>query len=107
MHVLWCLPKVAKGCWLRGRYFRDGYLRAMAELIEKELRKFDAPEDTEIFFSAHGVPVSYVEQVRQDCTFLPAWCSSCVGTLPLLGRLSLSHMCQVTGIFFKIPCCLE
>ena len=35
----------------------------MAELIEKELRKFDCPEDTEIFFSAHGVPVSYVEQV--------------------------------------------
>ncbi len=36
----------------------------MAELIEKELHKFDAPEKTEIFFSAHGVPVSYVEQVR-------------------------------------------
>lgn len=46
------------------RYFREGYLRAMAELIEKELQKFDAPEKTEIFFSAHGVPVSYVEQVR-------------------------------------------
>lgn len=35
----------------------------MAELIEKELQKFDHPERTEIFFSAHGVPVSYVEQV--------------------------------------------
>ena len=35
----------------------------MAELIEKELQKFDSPEKTEIFFSAHGVPVSYVEQV--------------------------------------------
>ncbi|CAL8471095.1 g10637 [Coccomyxa elongata] len=43
-------------------YFREGYLRAMAELIEKELQKFDSPEKTEIFFSAHGVPVSYVEQ---------------------------------------------
>lgn len=36
----------------------------MAELIQKELQKFDNPEKTEIFFSAHGVPVSYVEQVR-------------------------------------------
>jgi hypothetical protein len=36
----------------------------MAELIQKELQKFDNPEKTEIFFSAHGVPVSYVEQVK-------------------------------------------
>ena len=36
----------------------------MAELIQRELQKFDRPEDTEIFFSAHGVPVSYVEQVH-------------------------------------------
>ena len=90
-----------RGCWLPGRYFRDGYLRAMAELIEKELRKFDAPEDTEIFFSAHGVPVSYVEQVRQDCRIVPAWCSLCVDTLPLLGWLSVSHMCQVACILSK------
>ncbi len=46
------------------RYFREGYLNAMAELIQRELQKFDNPEKTEIFFSAHGVPVSYVEQVR-------------------------------------------
>ena len=46
------------------RYFREGYLNAMAELIQRELQKFDSPEKTEIFFSAHGVPVSYVEQVR-------------------------------------------
>jgi len=46
------------------RYFREGYLNAMAELIQRELQKFDNPEKTELFFSAHGVPVSYVEQVR-------------------------------------------
>ena len=34
----------------------------MADLIERELAKFDEPTDVEIFFSAHGVPVSYVEQ---------------------------------------------
>ncbi len=52
------------------RYFREGYLRAMAELIEKELQKFDSPEKTEIFFSAHGVPVSYVEQVQMHLHLL-------------------------------------
>ena len=43
-------------------YWREGYLTAMANLIEKELHKFTAPEEVEIFFSAHGVPKSYVEE---------------------------------------------
>lgn len=60
----------------------------MAELIEKELRKFDAPEDTEIFFSAHGVPVSYVEQVRAR----PAPCCS-----SQLDRV-LSYICLRVGL---------
>jgi ferrochelatase len=37
----------------------------MAELIQGELNKpgseFDSPDEPVIFFSAHGVPVSYVE----------------------------------------------
>lgn len=32
--------------------------------MERELQRFERPEEVEIFFSAHGVPVSYVEQVR-------------------------------------------
>lgn len=43
-------------------YWREGYLTAMANLIEAELAKFPTPEDVEIFFSAHGVPKSYVEE---------------------------------------------
>lgn len=43
-------------------YWREGYLTAMTNLIEKELHKFSAPEEVEIFFSAHGVPKSYVEE---------------------------------------------
>lgn len=42
-------------------YQRQGYIRSMADLIEKELGKFAKPEEVMIFFSAHGVPVSYVE----------------------------------------------
>ena len=43
-------------------YWRDGYLTAMADLIENELHKFSEPESVMIFFSAHGVPKSYVEE---------------------------------------------
>lgn len=46
----------------------------MAELIQRELQKFDRPEDTEIFFSAHGVPVSYVEQVHEAPTLDLGYC---------------------------------
>jgi len=41
---------------------RAGYVAAQAELISKELTKFPEPEKAHIFFSAHGVPRSYIEQ---------------------------------------------
>lgn len=43
-------------------YDRPGYLQAMAELIAKELDQFPHPDQVHVFFSAHGVPVSYVEE---------------------------------------------
>lgn len=43
-------------------YQREGYIKAMANLIEKELLKFDCPEEVMMFFSAHGVPLAYVEE---------------------------------------------
>ncbi|CAE6121688.1 unnamed protein product [Arabidopsis arenosa] len=42
-------------------YQRRGYVNSMADLIEKELQTFSDPKEVMIFFSAHGVPVSYVE----------------------------------------------
>ncbi|CAH9116481.1 unnamed protein product [Cuscuta europaea] len=42
-------------------YQRQGYIMSMADLIEKEVKKFPQPDEAMIFFSAHGVPVSYVE----------------------------------------------
>eukprot|EP00955_Chlamydomonas_euryale_P040422 351690-Chlamydomonas_euryale.AAC.2 len=44
-------------------YQRQGYVGAMVDLMEGELQKFADPDAIEIFFSAHGVPVSYVEEV--------------------------------------------
>lgn len=43
-------------------YQRPGYVGAMVDLIEQELTKFDQPEQVNVFFSAHGVPKSYVEE---------------------------------------------
>ncbi|KAL0911086.1 hypothetical protein M5K25_019198 [Dendrobium thyrsiflorum] len=58
-------------------YQREGYIRSMADLIEKELSKFSKPEEVMIFFSAHGVPLSYVEDAgdpyrdqMEDCISL-------------------------------------
>lgn len=43
-------------------YSRPGYIRAMAELIALELDQLPDPNGGHVFFSAHGVPVSYVEE---------------------------------------------
>eukprot|EP00890_Picochlorum_soloecismus_P002560 jgi/Picsp_1/3304/NSC_06143-R1_ferrochelatase ii len=43
-------------------YQRPGYVEAMADLIENELGIFADPESVEVFFSAHGVPQSYVDE---------------------------------------------
>ncbi|WJX34782.1 hypothetical protein P8452_22859 [Trifolium repens] len=43
-------------------YQREGYIKAMSNLIEKELKSFDCPKEVMIFFSAHGVPLAYVEE---------------------------------------------
>ena len=58
-------------------YKEPGYLQAMAELIVGELEKFPRPQDVHIFFSAHGVPKSYVEEAGdpyqqeiEECTDL-------------------------------------
>ena len=45
-------------------YQRKGYVDAMVDLMTKELKRFrEVPRDSvEVFFSAHGVPKSYVEE---------------------------------------------
>ncbi len=43
-------------------YSSPGYVRAMADLIVQTIDQLPNPETAHIFFSAHGVPVSYVEE---------------------------------------------
>jgi len=47
---------------IRSWYDNPGYVRAMAELIAEQIRVSDVPEEAHVFFSAHGVPKSYVEE---------------------------------------------
>lgn len=58
-------------------YDEPAYLQAMANLIAQELDKFSNPDQVHIFFSAHGVPLSYVEEAGdpyqseiEECTRL-------------------------------------
>jgi ferrochelatase len=58
-------------------YQQPGYLQAMAQLIAQELEQFPNSDSVHIFFSAHGVPVSYVteagdpyQQEIEECTSL-------------------------------------
>jgi ferrochelatase len=47
---------------IKSWYDCPGYLQAMAELIAQQLDQYDEPDNVHIFFSAHGVPLSYVEE---------------------------------------------
>lgn len=43
-------------------YDCPGYLQAMAKLIGEKIDGLEHPDTAHVFFSAHGVPVSYVEE---------------------------------------------
>ena len=47
---------------IRSYYDDPGYVGAMAELIAREIRSCAEPASAHVFFSAHGVPKSYVEE---------------------------------------------
>lgn len=58
-------------------YNHPDYLSAMADLIKQELQQFEHPEKVHIFFSAHGVPKTYVTEAGdpyqeeiEECTDL-------------------------------------
>jgi ferrochelatase len=46
---------------IRSWYDHPGYVLAMAELIAAGVRSYEDPASAHVFFSAHGVPKSYVE----------------------------------------------
>lgn len=56
-----CACLQAKHVVIPSWYQRPGYVAAMADLIQAEIIKFAEPGEVEVFFSAHGVPQSYVD----------------------------------------------
>ncbi|MEM8677057.1 MAG: ferrochelatase [Cyanobacteria bacterium P01_G01_bin.67] len=80
LEEMWSTDPILKGIdyTLVSSWYNDpGYLQSMADLIGKELDKFPHPEQAHVFFSAHGVPVSYVEEAGdpyqeqiEECTRL-------------------------------------
>jgi protoporphyrin/coproporphyrin ferrochelatase len=58
-------------------YDRPGYVESMADLVRQELDHCTNPHEATVFFSAHGVPVSYVKEAGdpyqteiENCTAL-------------------------------------
>ena len=58
-------------------YQHQGYLQAIANLIGQTIDQLEDPQQAHVFFSAHGVPVSYVEEAGdpyqreiEDCAAL-------------------------------------
>jgi len=44
-------------------YNREGYISALTRLITDKCDKFDDPSSAHIFFSAHGLPTKYVDEL--------------------------------------------
>ena len=85
-------------------YKEPGYLQAMSQLIATEIDKCPNPDRAHLFFSAHGVPVSYVEEAGdpyqmeiEDCT------KSIVQTLGRQNEHSLAYQSKVGPIEWLQP----
>ena len=62
---------------IRSWFDHPGYVTAMAELIKNQILSCDSPDKAHVFFTAHGVPKSYVEEAGdpyqdqiQNCSLL-------------------------------------
>ena len=68
------------------RYNRQGYINSLSRLIEEKLQKFDDPSSAHVFFSAHGLPVKYVETLGDPYqTQTEATVDFCMARLRALG----------------------
>jgi ferrochelatase len=67
-------------------YNRQGYINSLSRLIEEKLQKFDDPSSAHVFFSAHGLPVKYVETLGDPYqTQTEATVDFCMARLRALG----------------------
>lgn len=85
-------------------YDNPGYLTAMADLIAQELDKFEQPEHARVFFSAHGVPVSYVEEAGDPYQKEIEKCASLImETLGRSNQYTLAYQSRVGPVEWLQP----
>lgn len=73
---------------IRSWYDHPGYIAAMGGLIAREIRRCDNPADAHIFFSAHGVPRSYVDEAGDP---YQTEIEACVGLIMGALQAELGH----------------
>jgi protoporphyrin/coproporphyrin ferrochelatase len=85
-------------------YDNPKYLKAMVESIERELADFAEPDRVHIFFSAHGVPQSYVDEAGdpyqheiEECT------KAIVKTLNRPNEYTLAYQSRVGPVEWLKP----
>ena len=85
-------------------YDNQGYLTAMADLISEELDKFEHPNLARVFFSAHGVPVSYVEEAGDPYQEEIEQCTSLImQTLDRPNKYTLAYQSRVGPVEWLQP----
>ena len=81
---------------IRSYHDDQGYIDAMAGLIAREIQACPDPDSAHVFFSAHGVPKSYVEEAgdpyqgeietcarRSSRSWRPHWATATLSPLPI------------------------
>ena len=63
---------------IRSWYDHPGYIQALANLIAREIRACEDPSTAHVFFSAHGVPKSYVEDAGDPYQLQIVACSKLI-----------------------------
>jgi protoporphyrin/coproporphyrin ferrochelatase len=81
-----------------------GYLQAMAGLIQRTLDKVPNNENAHVFFSAHGVPVSYVEEAGDPYRDQMVECASLImKTLNRSNPYTLAYQSRVGPVEWLQP----
>ena len=76
----------------------------MADLIEQELERFPEPDKAHIFFSAHGVPLSYVEEAGDPYQKEIEQCTKLImRTLNISNQYTLAYQSRVGPVEWLRP----
>jgi protoporphyrin/coproporphyrin ferrochelatase len=85
-------------------YQEPGYLQAMSELITAQIDRCPNPDRAHVFFSAHGVPVSYVQEAGDPYQAEIEECSKLiVQTMGRKNDYSLAYQSKVGPIEWLQP----